>query len=631
MKGHQSKSALWKGVLALSIWVIYFYVFNEWLFFLTKPSFMSSLGLFDKVLILATTPVPFLLLLLPSVLLCALPSVLLTSPVAVRRHGAIVCVLPACVLGTSCLLLLDNFTYTVMGVGIQSSSLGPRSVYIVVFAALLVFSFLFLLRMLKSILRFPALASGAFLLALISISALLLTANRGIAIGTEREQVVATGRPNILLIGGDGLEAAHTSVYGYDRDTTPFLKSLAKDALVCENAFSNAGPSGASIASMLTGKLPTRTRLIFPPDILRGRDVYQHLPAILKRYGYRSINIGIRAYADAYDMNMRNSFDVANDRSFREVEVPKSVASLIGQDSAYFLVSIFDRIWSRTLHVAGIRPITDAFAEVMDAEKSFGSDAERIKSLWSFIDSSEIPFFAHLHLLATHGPKFHSTKKKFSLGQTQNEPWMSDFYDDAILRFDRYVSRIIDQLQLRDQLESTLVIITADHGQNHTVNVRLPLILRFPRGEHAARISPNAQNLDVGATILSYLALPQPEWMEGRSLISDDLRPDFPIFSADRRHGVTRLRAGWIEMNVEEIGPPFYSLGYLGVLICDQFFQLEIEPGILRVSKVNTETSSCSHEELPATDEISQMLVNHLRESGYDTSSIKIPFTEIHH
>jgi hypothetical protein len=407
------------------------------------------------------------------------------------------------------------------------------------------------------------------------------------------------------------------------------LKTFAKDALVCENAFPNAGPSGASIASMLTGKLPTRTRLIFPPDILRGKDVYQHLPAILKRQGYRSINIGIRSYADAYDMNMRNSFDVVNERSFQEVAVPESIARLVGQDSAYFLTRIFDRVWSRVLHVAGVRSISDAFAEVMDAERSFGNDLERIDSLWSFIDSSDAPFFAHLHLLATHGPKFFSTAPVFSLGQKQDGAWMTDFYDDAVLRLDKYLIEIVDQLQARDKLASTLVIITSDHGQNHAVNVRLPLILRFPKTEYTGRISANVQNLDVPATILAYLGISQPAWMQGRSLISADLQPNYPIFSADRRHGVTQMRAGWLEMDTEEIGPPFYSLGYLGVLICDRFFQLELEPGILRVSEVSAENPSCSLEESPTTEEIGQMLVEHLRDCGYDTSGIRSPLMVI--
>ena len=618
-------------MLALSILVVYFYVFNEWLFFVTKPSFMSALSLFDRFLILATTPVPLLALLLPLVLICALPSVLLSSPAWVRRYAKVVCVVPTCLLSISCLLLVDNFTYTVMGVGIQSSPMGPGSLYIVVFAALLVFPFLFLLRVLRSLVGSSPFVSGSFVLVLVSVCALLLPVNRGIDTGssTDPEPLIATGRPNILLIGGDGLEAAHTSVYGYERDTTPFLRSFSEDALVCENAFSNAGPSGASIASMLTGKLPTHTGLIFPPDILRGRDVYQHLPAILKRHGYRSINIGIRAYADAYDMNMRNSFDIANGRSFQEVELPEPVVSLIGQDSAYFLATMFDRIWSRIFHVAGIQPITDAFAEVMDAEKSYGSDAKRIQSLWSFIDSSDLPFFAHLHLLATHGPKFRPKVQVFSLGQAQKEPWTRDFYDDAILAFDGYLAEIVRQLGLRSKLESTLVIITSDHGREHIVNVRLPLIFRFPRGKYAGRISKNVQNLDVAPTILEYLDLAQPEWMEGRSLISDDLQPDYPIFSADRRHGLTQLRAGWLEMDVEKIEPPFYSLGYLGVLICDQFFQLEMEPSILRVSKVRTETSSCSDETPPENEKIGQMLLDHLRESGYETSSIRTPLTEI--
>ena len=97
--------------------------------------------------------------------------------------------------------------------------------------------------------------------------------------------------PNIILLSSDGLNAGNMSVYGYERETTPFLEEFARDAMVYENAFSNSAHTGSSIASLLTGKLPTEIRLIFPPEILRGRDAYQHLPLLLRNYGYHSIHL----------------------------------------------------------------------------------------------------------------------------------------------------------------------------------------------------------------------------------------------------------------------------------------------------------------------------------------------------
>ena len=109
----------------------------------------------------------------------------------------------------------------------------------------------------------------------------------------------AAGRPNILLLGSDGLNMNRTSLDGYERDTTPFLARFARQALVFENAFPNGASTASSTTSMLTGRLPAENGVIYPPDIARGDAVYQHLPGLLRRLGYRTGQISIRWYADS--------------------------------------------------------------------------------------------------------------------------------------------------------------------------------------------------------------------------------------------------------------------------------------------------------------------------------------------
>ena len=103
---------------------------------------------------------------------------------------------------------------------------------------------------------------------------------------------------NVILFGTDGLNAADMSVYGYDRDTTPFITNLAQSSLLSQNNFSNAGSSQGSDTATLTGKLPLTTRVLFAPDILQGTDEYQHLPGILKSAGYRTVFLGEKYYDD---------------------------------------------------------------------------------------------------------------------------------------------------------------------------------------------------------------------------------------------------------------------------------------------------------------------------------------------
>ena len=62
--------------------------------------------------------------------------------------------------------------------------------------------------------------------------------------------------PLVVLVSIDTARADHTSLYGYERDTTPFLAELAQDALVFEEAYSPTSWTLTAHATMLSGLQP---------------------------------------------------------------------------------------------------------------------------------------------------------------------------------------------------------------------------------------------------------------------------------------------------------------------------------------------------------------------------------------
>jgi len=628
--GPMSIARNWKIQSILTILSAYFYIFMEWLFFVTKPSFMSTLSFVDTLQVLWVTPIPVTVIGVIGVFLCWILTIVIRNRICQKVCFVIAQLIPASIFAFAIFLLIDNFTYTIFGFGVISTKDVWRLGYGFLMLILVVFSYRVFYHF-KTRLFQPALYRKLVLIApgmlLISVLVVFVTfSSSGLATIKDNMDITSLrNRPNILLLASDGLNAENMSVYGYHRDTTPFMRELAKNALLCENCFTNAGSSGASIASMFTGRLPTQTRVYYPPDILKGEDAYRHLPGILRRHGYRSIDISIRHYADPYDLNMRNSFDWVNFREIKENYVSEHLSSLLGQESSYFLGKMRDRITGRLFHVFGVRKMEDAFTEVVKFEKKYYRDAKRISGLLSFIDASPSPFFAHLHLLGTHGPKFRPNKRLYSVGQKQEEPWMADFYDDAILNFDYQVKGIIQGLGDRGILNNTVIVICTDHGQRRTVNVRIPLIFLFPNGEHAGYIKGNVQNLDIAPTILDYLGIKQPGWMGGLSLISSKVEPYRFIFTANRKHGhglAVKTEDGW-ELDSSKIGPPFYSLGSIGVIFCHKFFKLDIEKSILTISDIKGHTSPCNEDDIPDSEEIGRLIIDHLAENNYDTSSIK--------
>jgi len=621
----------WAVLGALAVVLVYFHVFMEWLFHVTKPSLFSALGSFETALALATTPLPLALLAGAAVIalwaVARATASLSGAGAAFRLARGI----PAFI-GTCCVLILaDNFTLTVFGFGIRHTGPLGRWAYALSSLALVVYLYRVTSRAVAGL--DSRAGSRALLLAALT---LLVASSAGVAVawvaspadrsddfaGAPRTQSL----PNILLLGGDGLNAEHMSCYGYDRDTTPFLRELKKSALVFQNHFPNAGSSGASTASMLTGKLPTRLRLIYPPDILRGRDAYQHLPAILRRAGYRSVQISMRHYADAYDLNLRDSFDTANFR-----EVGSHHFSALGRglgvafcSQTYFLGQVWERVEERLLHILGVKKMVDAFEEATAAKKDSYRDAQRIEGLLRFIDSSPEPFFAHLHLAGTHGKTFAPRHRVFSKDKEQDRQWMPDFYDDAILDFDADVEAIVEHLSMRGKLDRTVIVIHSDHGMRWATSARIPLLIRFPTGPRStgAGLSANTQNLDLAPTLLDYLGMEIPEWMEGRSLISSRLERLQPIISVSSRQGA-EWKDGWFEM--PDWGAPFYSLKAVSVVLCHRSHWFELQGNTLLTSEVAGHTAPCSDAELPSPAEVRQLVIEHLRATGYDVTSLEEP------
>ena len=209
----------------------------------------------------------------------------------------------------------------------------------------------------------------------------------------------------------------------------------------------------------------------------------------------------------------------------------------------------------------------------------------------------------------------------------QSREWMAEFYDDAILDFDDYVRQLVSFLKERQLFDQTVLIIGSDHGQRFRTADRIPLLIRFPEGDHAGRISSNVQNLDIAPTLLDYLGARIPEWMSGRSLLTDSLDPNYPIVAADLgRTPTIATREGW-QLDTREIRAPFYSLGQISVIFCSQAYRLSLENGIISHYTIPDHTSPC--ESPPRPPRIESLFLDHLKAHGYETESVSRPMKVI--
>jgi len=598
------------------------YVFLEWMFFATKPSILSYYTTSENLSIFFLLPLFIFLSLLPAAIILILSDLFLLK----RFRFRIVSTIPAFIYASIAFLLLDNFTNTMFGIYSGSFKGAGRFCYLAGYIAL--FSYFYWKSGTEENNGEDTQKLSSSSLAVLVCFTIALVCAAGLRdvdkLGDYKGGISSNSElPNILILSSDGINDRNTSAFGYERNTTPFIKALRDKTLVSTNHFSNSAFTGASVISLLTGKLPATTHVIYQPDGLRGVDAYEHLPGILKKLGYMNADISIRYYADTLDMNLLDGFDEANGRGrninhlFQVYEPVFSAFSAQG----VFLRQILDRLYGRLLHILGVQDLEDAYELVtraVDLGESVSIDDERIAQLYDFIDRAVQPFFLHVHLLGTHGPRFMPKQPRYSAGQTQNRDHMRDFYDDAIRDFDQYVEDTYAFLEEKDLLDNTLVIITSDHSRNPNVGLPIPLLLDFPGDERIGIIRENTQRIDLAPTILDFIGADIPEWMEGRSLLS--LNNEKRLLFA---YGPSSLEyQDDVGFSVSEPRPPFFTLNNFYAINCDRIYQVTFNEEAFKSREIPDLESACAQSDRLTLAEVGRAMVSNLGERGYDTSSL---------
>jgi len=604
---------------ALTLLAGFALVLSEWLFFVTKPSFLLSADGAEHLRILAVIPWAVAV---PLAVVCLAVSLLVT-PFSARlaRHLA---VLGAALLAAVLLMLMaDNFSYTLFGIRSFDLSGAGRHAYLLLWLALLAW---FDHRMAgwlvkRPFRRFALGAAAALALAAVVAASTVRPAAGGQDSGSAGNRPVFL--PNMIIFSADGLDLRHLSAFGYKRTTSPFLESILHRGLVFENFFTNSATTTGSTGALLTGRLPTTTRVNFRPDVFRDEDAYRHLPGILRTLGYYNAEISVRYYNDADDLNLRRAFHWANDRSLDSplpIDLPLNLLRAWNFE-LYFLQQTGDRVLNRLRHIGGVGPYADPYQEVTQTRIE-GRDSGRLAQLRDLVQAAPEPFFINTHFMVTHGPRFPVYTRRYSANKEEKRKWMTDFYDDALLDVDTYLNFLFDFLQARGQLERTLIVYTTDHGERSKTTSsekRLPLVFFFPGGEPSGRSSFKAQRIDIAPTLLDYLGVGVPEWMEGDSLLGEGISPTRPIFGTGTPPAT---RVGKF-FEIADVEPPFYTLDKVYLIECQHYSRLHLKSGYWHTQKIQGHTNPCEKEDLLTDLEAKEALLRHLIERGYPAAALE--------
>lgn len=334
-------------------------------------------------------------------------------------------------------------------------------------------------------------------------------------------------RPNVLLITIDTLRADHLSVYGYKRPTSPAIDALGQASTVFERAYTYWPKTRGSMVIIHTGLMPSANGYSRTHPVLFGFN--KTLAGILKAEGYKTV-----AAVDNANVAAKNGFS----RGFGSYRETWEEASL------------------KTEAERG-KAITESALQLFK-----NPPKDRPFFLWLHYVSPHAPYtppapFDTLFLDAAsqEGPQlpivpdFHGgIHKEWSSPGHANLGYYVAQYDGEVATADAEVGRVLSGLKESEAWESTVVLVTSDHGESlgeheyyfdHGEDVfepclRIPLILRVP-GQKPIKDDRLASTLDIIPTILDAVKVSYPPGLAGRSLLEPRAPDERRLFAQNDR------------------------------------------------------------------------------------------------
>jgi arylsulfatase A-like enzyme len=388
-------------------------------------------------------------------------------------------------------------------------------------------------------------------------------------------------RPNIIIIGSDSLRSDKLGCNGYvprrsdgaaAQGVSPRIDELAARSVNFEKCFTPIASTLESGTSLMTSLYPQThgLRQMYPNretvDATKAKIV--PLAKILSENGYDTAAFG--DWCAGYYELMPLGFEHISVSSFDNFKIYMSQAVVM----AHFVIPLyFD-------HQLGyeIFPELGSFAQFVTPDVV----TKRVEDRMDEVAGSNKPFFWHVFYSCNHlpyrsdepyasmftDPDYDGPNKNgvdfdidsFIGGTDLEDKWnalpekdvqqIRDLYDGCTRQFDDQVGRLVDALEKRGLAENTIVIVTADHGDNlYEEGVTLGHGLTFAGGMHANHIPlvfhlprkkaqsiPEAVNMiDIAPTLADLAGAEKPSSWEGKSF------------------------AGWLDGSEPPVDRPFYG------------------------------------------------------------------------
>lgn len=359
---------------------------------------------------------------------------------------------------------------------------------------------------------------------------------------------------NVLLISLDTLRAKSLPCYGYEQNTAPNLCALASKSFFFKNAYSQTAYTLDSHFSIFTSLYPLSHRMITPFVSNLSEDIVT-IPQILKLENYQTLFLGV---TEDHNLPLNRGLGRGFDKTVASQNPDQWIEGLKTID--------LDKKFFAFLHTYAVH---EPYIPQKENISRFYPGGVREYISWNDLFDKTYDRLSDLHperFIASDGAKlkkndtekwFDSYQKKFSNNFDQHQEvyraemdnyWdtfkdipadrKSDYihalYATRIYELDLGMKRLFDFLRSKELLDKTIIVITADHGEEfyehqgwlhccklYEEAIRVPLIIYVP-GSKPQVIENLAQGIDIYPTVLNLLGVKIPNQAKGINLLSSN-------------------------------------------------------------------------------------------------------------
>lgn len=302
---------------------------------------------------------------------------------------------------------------------------------------------------------------------------------------------------NIIIFVLESVPAEYISEQGmFSRAITPELNKYRNQSAFFNNIYTHAPATNKSLISMLCSIYPW----VSYASLTREYPAINvtSLSSVLKQYGYRTgyFNSGDNRFHNAERFLHRLDFDRIEDYRILRCERQGFIVKGKKWDSP---------------NGTDDECIVDSFIE------------------W-WREDEQRPFFAMLWTYQTHYPYFVSSEEiDFEVKSVRFNRYLN-----AVHHIDKALGNLLNWLELKNLMESTLIVVVGDHGEAfgrhnqfghawkiYEENVNVPLILISRKLFSGQEYSTVGGLVDLAPTIMDIINIPMsPKW-QGHSLFSN--------------------------------------------------------------------------------------------------------------